>query len=191
MCAWVRWPRSIVREDRPTHACSASGDFRWRGLKPQPRRHVSLGQQKMHLAQCGSRVDCDQRFRRPTALRMLSIARISKKTRRERERKVGWVVVTQSVEVPMSTNFRKEVLRLCKEDGFAIQAALCSDLNDNAHRLPHWVQLTSTANSWIVVTEDGSEDAVPPAALMSQVSQCECPSFSVTTISCSGSVQQR
>ena len=42
---------------------------------------------------------------------------------------------------------RKEALRLCREDGFAIQAALWTALNNKEHRLQHFVQFTSIANS--------------------------------------------
>ena len=43
--------------------------------------------------------------------------------------------------------FREESLRLCREDGHGMQAALWSALNDKEHRMQRWVQLISIAPS--------------------------------------------
>ena len=42
---------------------------------------------------------------------------------------------------------RKEAFRLCREEGFGIKAALWNTITNNEHRMIHWLQLISIANS--------------------------------------------
>ena len=42
---------------------------------------------------------------------------------------------------------RKEAYRLCRKEGAGIKAALWSTLGDTEHRMVHWLQLISIANS--------------------------------------------